>query len=930
MEEKLMQLVFVAINPSKQAKVLNEELDWVKKFQPGGIIFFKGYPTKQIELTNLLQSYSKIPLLVAIDGEWGLTMRIDSTVNYPKQMMLGAMRNDSLIYVKGCDIAKQLKRMGIHINFAPVVDVNNNPANPIINMRSFGEDKDWVLRKSYFYMKGMEDNRILTSAKHFPGHGDTDADSHLTLPLIKHSFERIDSLELYPFKALIDSGISGIMVAHLNIPSIDSVSNRASSLSSLVVNNLLKKKLGFQGLIYTDALTMKGVTNFAKPGEIALSSFLAGNDIILMPDDIPAVVKSFQIAIQDSLINISDLDERCKKVLLAKQWTGAKDFKPISTQNLIADLNQPSYLVNRKKLTEACLTVLKNEQNIIPLRNLDTLKIACLSIGYDNAGIFHNMTDLYAKADHFSIDKNFKFTGTDSLLNALKSYNLILAAVINTDIRVNRNFGISDSSIMFLDKLARNNNVVLSFFSSPYALNRFTDLSIFKSLVLTYEDKDYIQQATVQLLFGAAHANGYLPVSLNSGFKKGDGLILNEKIRLSYSSPEELGYQSEKFNVIDSIIETAISYYALPGCQVLIAKDASVIYHKSFGKHTYEGTQLVKKSDLYDVASLTKVMATTPAVMRLYETGDIKLLKKVSYYLPELNHTNKASILVKDLLCHQAGLAPFIPFYKKFNSSADTLIYSKYQDSVFTIQVADSMYFSKKYYDSIYTQIIASPLAARPTYKYSDLGFILLQKIIESKDCCPLDVAMYKSLYHPLGATYTTYKPLEKYSPSVIIPTENDLTWRKQLVHGYVHDQTCAMMGGICGHAGLFSNANDIAKIMQMFLNKGVYGGIRYFEEETVSKFTSSQELKKSNRRAYGFDKPEGSSASVSPCSRLASPESYGHSGFTGTFVWVDPKDQLIYIFLSNRVYPDSKVNRLTEMNVRTKIQDEIYKIVRE
>ena len=957
-KERIAQLVFASAFPYKDSMHIKSTCEIVSKYNVGGIIFFRGGPLTMVNLSNKLQKLAKTPMIMSIDGEWGLAMRTDSTLVYPKQMMLGALNDNILIYQMGADIAWQLHRMGLHTNFAPVVDINNNPKNPVINSRSFGDDKEKVLAKSLQYMQGLQDNFILATAKHFPGHGDTETDSHLSLPILNYSYYHLDSFELYPFKQLINKGVSGVMVAHLNIPSLDST-GRPGTLSPAIVTGLLKEKLSFNGLIFTDALNMKGVSTRSSQEVVALQAFMAGNDVLLMPDDIPKVLVKLKEAADSGIISYDEINRRCMKILQAKYWLGLNHYKEIDTQNLIADLHKPNFELNRRKLVESAITVVKNEKNLIPLQRLDTLKIACISVGSKDTSIFQERLNMYAQIENYSIDRDAPDSLFDETLNELKKYNLVVAGLLNTDMRYSRNFGITERCVKFINRLADSTNVVFDLFANPYSLERFIPTDKFKTIIVSYEDKEINQDLSAQLIFGGIAAKGTLPVKASAEFANGASVQWDKTTRLKYTTPEELGIDSKALQPIDSLVNDAIKKHAIPGCVVYLAKDGKVFYNKAFGHFTFDSTRVVKTSDIYDLASLTKVCATTPALMMLYDKKQISLSDKLSKYIPELNKTNKKKILVSEVLSHQARLKEWLPFYlstiecvnskeKLFSKTSiseksvklldgsfincDTKykdgIYNKNYSSQFSLKVADSLYINHLWKDTILNQIYISTLLPKEGYKYSDWGFILLGKAITNVSGKPLDQLLDTSLYIQLGAKTLGFNPLHKFDRKDIAPTENDLIWRKQLIQGYVHDHTAAMLGGVCGHAGLFSNANDLGILMQLYLNGGEYGGQRYFKTSTLNLFNSRMYVKTGNRRGLGFDKPEPDLSKQSPVSRMCSDESFGHTGFTGTMTWVDPKYNLVYIFLSNRVYPDASVNKLAEINLRTNIQDIVYKAI--
>jgi beta-N-acetylhexosaminidase len=957
-EEKIAQLIIVPAYPYKDSTHSNHIFELIKKYNLGGVIFFKGGPYSTVCLLNKLQAAAKTPLFMGIDGEWGLAMRMDSTLSYPRQMMLGALQDDNLIYLMGCDISSQLHRTGFHTNFSPCVDINLTSQNPVINSRSFGEDKNLVARKSKAYMLGLQDHHILPVIKHFPGHGDTENDSHFTLPLIPHNYQHLDSVELYPFKQLIIDGVSGVMIAHLNVPAIDS-SNCPSTLSHKIVNDLLRDSMKFGGLIFTDAMSMKGIKEYGSQSNIVLRAFTAGNDVLLMPDDVPRAINTLKLALDSNLISKNEIDKRCRKVLLAKQWAGLNQYKQVDTFNLFSDLHKPSYEVLQRKLIESAITVVKNNNNILPLKRLDTLKIACLSIGWPTSSPFQRTLSLYSDIDSFAIDKNANDSAFTDLYRKLKGYNLIIAGILNTDMRLIKNYGINDKSIAFLKNLADSNHVILNLFANPYVMHKFDSGENFSAIVISYEDKELNQDLSAQLLFGGLTAQGKLSVKASEQYGFNTGKQWNIPIRLKYTIPEELGINSSLLKPIDSLVNDAIHKKALPGCVVYLAKDGKVFFNKSYGYFTYDSSRAVKPSDIYDLASLTKISSTLPVIMNLYENDKIDMNAKCSEYIPELKSTNKKKIRIKEVLSHQARLQEWYPFFLKtiqcknnndpllskqpaslnfykINSSQYINCKTKYIDSIYSksvsseysLKVADSLYIRNSWKDSIYNYIYQSNLYAKPKYRYSDFGFILLSKAIENITHKTLDDLTDSLFYKPLGANSLCYNPVNKFDKNNIAPTMDDQIFRKQIVQGTVHDPAAAMLGGVSGHAGLFGSANDLGKLMQMYLNNGEYGGQQFFNRQTIELFNTRYFAKTGNRRALGFDKPEPDSSKISPVSRYASDLSFGHTGYTGTMVWVDPQVNLVYIFLSNRTYPDDTENKLAEMNLRTNIQEVVYKAI--
>ncbi len=930
--EKIAQLIMVAAYSNKGPEHKKEILKLIRKQKIGGLIFFQGGPVRQARLMNKYQKASKVPLLGAIDAEWGLGMRLDSTISYPYQMSLGAIQNDSLIYELGAEVARQIKRVGLQVNFAPVVDVNNNPQNPVINFRSFGENKFNVAKKGIEYMQGMQENGVLATAKHFPGHGDTDTDSHLALPQIYHSRARLDSLELYPFRKIINAGIGAVMVAHLDIPALDST-GVPSTLSKPIVSGLLKGEMGFGGLVVTDAMNMKGVTKGNPPGIVDREAVVAGNDLLEFTEDVPKAISEIEKAIKKGTISQKEIDDRCRKILALKQWAGLKEYKPTAVKNMVEDLNTPQAQLLSRELTEKSLTVLRNKNELLPIKSLDTLKIAAISFGEERDSTFLKSLKLYTKIKGFHLDENSTKAAIDSVRNALKDFNTIIIAVHDHSKYPRNDNRFSEEEKGFLTELSEKPNSIFSFFKNPYSLIDFKNIEKAGALILTYQDSENAEEFAAQLIFGGVGANGKLPVSVGDIFKQGDGLKINGGIRFKYTLPEDAGMDSETLNKgIDSLMNEAISAKATPGGVVLVAKDQKVVFYKAYGLQKYSDTLKVKKTDLYDLASVTKISAAIPAIMKLYDEQKFSLQAGIDDYLPYFRHSNKAGIPFRQILAHQAGFEPWIPFWKntlRRNGSYKWKTFKQDSSARFPIKVTDDMWLFKNYKHKIFKEIRKSPVSSEKKYVYSGLAFYLVPDIV--KDITGKDFVNYvnTSFYKPLGATTLTYHPLEKFPLSRIVPTENDFDFRHQPIHGHVHDEGAIMMNGISTNAGLFANANDLAKLMQMYLNGGNYGGKRYISENTMEEFTKYQFPENDNRRGLGFDKPALGKRTVNSNAALsASDASFGHTGFTGIMVWMDPEFKLLYVFLSNRVQPTRNNDRLFKMNTRTNIQQVLYNAI--
>jgi len=926
LKEKIGQLYMSQVFSNQDQATKKSILNQIKTNYIGGVIYSNGGPIRQAQLNNELQAASKIPLLVGMDAEWGLSMRLDSTYAFPWNMTLGAVKDMSLIRQTGIQIGEHCKRIGVHFNFAPVVDINTNPNNPIIGNRSFGEDKNEVSKRAWAFMEGMQSAGVLANAKHFPGHGDTSSDSHKTLPTINFSAKRIDSVELYPYKKLISKNLSSVMVAHLNVPNLDSRSNYPSSLSYPIVTDLLKQKLGFKGLIFTDALSMKGASNFSSPGEIDLQAFLAGNDVMLMSNDVTQGIAALEKAVVSGLISEERLAHSVKKILKAKYKVGLHQFKPIETTNLVADLNRQKDDVLYGELMENAITLVQNKKNNLPLKNLELHKIAYVKMGDADASPFINSLHKYTKVDVVN-SKNL-----DGLIASLKNYNTVIVGFHKSNANPWKSYQFTDKELVWLYEISRTNNVILTVFAKPYALDDFKTFENFESILMAYQNSPIAQQKAAQIIFGGLSAKGVLPVSCGVKFKAGDGLQTTALNRLTYGLAESVGMDSSHLQKIDSIANHAISEQMTPGIQLLVARKGTVIYEKSFGYHTYKNASEVKFNNLYDVASLTKILATLPLLMELIDSGVITLDATLGDLLPSYKNTNKETITIQEMLSHYAQLKPWIPFYvstlDSITEKPNPKFYKSKPSKKFPIKVNERLYLRTDFKDSIQNQIINSELLEEKEYRYSDLPYYILKLIIEKHYDLSLETLVQQHFYKPLGANYTTYKPLEKFNKFDIIPTEIDDYFRYDTVHGYVHDMGAAMQDGVGGHAGLFSNANDVAKLMQMYLQEGFYGGKRYFSTDTFKAFNTCHYCDEENRRGIGFDKPQ--LEDEGPTCGCLSMTSFGHSGFTGTYAWADPEEEIVYVFLANRTYPKSEINRLSEENIRTEIQRLIYESILE
>lgn len=938
-DEKIAQLMVVRVSSISNGKVTfygDEVKSAINTYNIGGICLFQGGPVTQANYLNEFQRMAKVPLLVCIDGENGLGMRMDSVQSLPRQMMMGAVQDAKLIYEYGKWVGQQCKRIGIQVNYAPVVDINNNPANPVINDRSFGENKYKVAEYGVAYMKGMQDVGVMACAKHFPGHGDVAVDSHYDLPVINKTIEQLDSLELYPFREMFKAGVGSVMIAHLFIPAIDNTANRATSISYNNVTKLMREQMGYNGLTFTDALEMQGVKKFFPDGKASAESLIAGNDMLCLPGDIPGSILEIKKSIRKKELTWADINERVKKVLRAKYQYGLSNILPIRTTKLAEDLNALTPQIS-KSISENAITALKNDDNIIPLiipakvKQTDKdYKVAYLGIGINRDNAFGRRMRADYNADAFYFNYKEDATRIATIAALLKTkYDVVIIGMHGFNRFPSNNFGISSSAVNLIKQVQADNKAITFVFGNPYSVKNICDA---KNIVVCYQDDVITQTAAADILKGTIAAKGKLPVTVCDDFPSGSGI--DTKV-LPIVQSMDIDRNQLRFATVDSIAKVAITQHAAPGMEVMIVKDGRILYHKAYGYYGYDSTEKVKPETIYDLASVTKICATTVSIMRLYDQGKLDLNKTLGYYIPSVKGTNKANLRIDDILLHQAGLKAFIPFYIETIDTATGVpragFYSKTQSLQYSIPVADSMYMRKDWRDTIYKRILQSEVTPPgKKYVYSDNDFIFLGRIVEAISGMPLEEYVYKEFYRKLGLTTTGFLPLKYFSANRISPTENEKAFRRQLLRGYVHDPGAAMFGGVAGHAGLYSDAYDLAVLMQMVLEGGSYNGYYFFSPETIKLFTGYNS--KISRRGLGFDKPEKDNATRKEPypAKYASSQTFGHTGFTGTCVWVDPKYNLIYIFLSNRVNPEGgSNNKLLRMNIRSDIQDAVYKALK-
>ena len=921
LDEKIGQLFFVQAtskNKNNSEKILND----IKNFKIGGLIFSTGHPSIQANLTNKYQNASKTPLMISMDAEWGVGMRLDSVPKFPWNMSLGAIKNDLLIEKIGSEIGYQFKRLGIHMNFAPVIDINTNPKNPIIGNRSYGENKINVSEKGISFTKGIQSNNVLATAKHFPGHGDTSKDSHLTLPTINFDEKRIKKVELYPFKKLIEDGLSAVMIAHLNVPSLEKENMLPSTLSKNIIEKTLIKELNFNGLIITDALEMKGVSEFTKKN-VDLMAFLAGNDILLMSSDISKGVKSIKKSIKKGKISEQRLARSVKKILKAKYKVGLNNYKSIETSNLIDDLNSISVTNLINKSIESIPTLIKNKSNVIPVK-LDTESILNIQFGNSDGVIFNDYLNKFKRVKAIKASN----INTNDLNSLLANHKLIIVSFhMKSDTpweNMNKKFSENEQDILKL--IDEHDNKILASFTNPYALSQL-NLKSYNSVIVGFQNNYEFQKTIAQQIFGAKEIKGNLPVSINETYKEGTGIILKNLNILSYADPEMVGVDRKKLNKIDSLVNYAIQNEMTPGAQILVAKNSKIIYDKSFGRLRYNENLKTNSETIYDLASLTKILVTTPIIMNLVDKNIIGLETKLKEIIPRYEKSNKSEISVKELLSGHAALQAWIPFYKLTldeKNRPSSKYYSFSRNRTNSVKVSPDLYLRTDYIDTIRNIIEKSDLL-KNKYKYSDLSYLIIQEFIENHYNQNLDQIIHELMFRKLGIDLN-YNPTLKYSTKNIAPTELDEYFRYKEINGYVHDMAAAMLGGVSTHAGLFGNAINVAKVMQLYIQNGNYGNQQILNPETINLFNNCYYCDEDNRRGVGFDKPQ--LEDDGPTCGCISMNSFGHSGWTGTFAWADPDQEIIYVFLSNRSYPTGESagkSKLVKENIRSKIQEIIY-----
>ena len=938
LKEKIGQLFIHTVAPLNTQDTRNNLTRAIRDYKIGGLLFSGGTVPNQVALTNFAQEKAKIPLMITFDGEWGLAMRMKNTINFQRNRVLGCIQDNQLLYEYGREMARQCKEMGIHVNFAPVADVDVNPKNPVINTRSFGSNPKNVADKVIAYSQGLEEGGVLSVSKHFPGHGDTDVDSHKALPVLTFDRARLDSIELYPFRQMIAAGLGGVMVGHLEVPALDKL---PASLSPEIVDGLLKQELGFQGLAFTDALEMQGVAQY---GNLSVKALKAGNDLLLVQRNLKRELASVVAAVKAGELSEELITAKCRKVLTYKYALGLSQKPHIMLSGLQERLNSPEAKKLLRRLQKAAVTVVSNQGQQLPL-DTQVKGTTLLQIGNPGSGVdFYNQLKKSMQVTRVTITPATQSAVKQQLL---KSQRVIVTVTAKS---------VAPYEAM-LNEVAAKVPVIYVHLNAISKMNSFESVwSKAAGVVLVHTTATEVQRHAADVMQGKAVADGRLSVSVGHLFKAGDGVTLSAATQRTYVA-SDYGMSDAKMHKIDEIALEGIKSNAYPGCQIVILKDGKPIYDKCFGTLKYGSSEKVTPDHLYDLASLTKTTATLLAVMKLYDEGKFGLTDRIGQYVPALKGTDKARITISELLFHQSGLQPYYPFYRNtiddksysgqlyrsrrdanHRRRIDTRLYVANHfefkkhlvaDSLkepFTLQVADGIYVHQAFRDSILQKIVELPLRSR-TYRYSCLNFVLLKEMVEGIVKMPMDEYLERTFYGPMGLKRTLYKPLTRYQKKEVAPTLKDDYLRNGELRGYVHDEIAAFLGGVSGNAGLFSTARDVAQVYQMLIDGGEYQGKRYLTPSTCELFMNH--TSRISRRALGFDKPDVRNPQRSPCAEEAPKEVIGHTGFTGTCAWADPKNRLVYVFICNRTYPQPYNHKsLMTLDIRPRIQQAMYQAV--
>ena len=898
-KEKIGQMIMVRVRSDfySDDNYLKKEIDnWIKEYKVGGLITFDGNGNVHGMYNNhkYFQSISEIPLLIASDLERGAGQQMAGATLFPSNMAVAATSNTNNAYLQGKITASEAKQLGIHMILAPVLDVNNNPKNPIINFRSYSDSPEIVSNYGIEFIKGIQDNGLYACAKHFPGHGNTSIDSHTSLPTINSSINELNKVELYPFLQSIKNDVKMIMIGHIAMPALDETL-KPSSHSYEITTKLLKEKWNYKGLIITDGMEMGGVTKEAWSGESAIRAINAGSDIILLPIDLERTINSIVDAIVNGKISEDRINHSLQKILKAKIDLNLFNFK-FNYNSLKKNIGSKQNKIIAENIAASSITLVKDKLNLIPIRPEKHKNIIHVILSTDdNANqtlktFRSNVRYTHANVKELYVNYETSDLLIDEIIKKLSGYEHILVSLL-VKIRMNKGEStINSSHLKLIDKINKLTipSVFVSF-GSPY-LNNY---DLIDTYICTYGYGNISQKAASNAIFGRTSINGKLPIKLNNEYKRGHGL---NKMKISNMFDIDNTYDfSSSWKIIDLAIEKKI----FPGAQIMVLKDNKILANKNFGKFTYsEDSKIVNKNTIFDIASLTKVVATTPVVMTLIKKKILNLEHEVNQFYPSFNGKWKENVTIRHLLNHTSGIKSYSQFF-------------------------NNVEYNNK--GSIINVILNEELKFEPgtATEYSDLGMILLMDICEKVSGLKFDKMVQNWVLKPIEMNNTFFNPdISKLMN--IPPTEIDSVYRKKIIKGIVHDENAYHMGGISGHSGLFSNAYDIAKYAQTTLNLGIYNGKRVFDKRLVKKFTKGTNISSKFPFILGWDTP--SKDGKSNAGDLFSDYSFGHLGFTGTSLWIDAKNNIVIVFLSNRTYPTR--NKKGIYNVRRSFHNEVMNTI--
>ena len=876
-EQKVGQMMVIGFRPKfyNQKNPQFERFEnQIKNYHVGGIVFWKADPYEVARCIERFQGAAEIPLLVMAGMEWGLAMRVGESTSFMENMAVGATRSEDYAYEIGKISAQEAKAIGIHIAFSPVLDINTNPDNPIINTRSYGENPDLVSKLGVAYIRGLQENGIYATAKHFPGHGDTKVDSHMGLPTISASREQLEKVELAPFRAAVDAGVKCVMIAHVNYSAFPQMEGRPATLDPYFIQDVLRKKIGFNGLVITDAMGMGGIINNYWSGEAAVMSINAGADIILISPNFEATFDFIVDAVKDGRISEKRIDESVKRILQVKQHFGLDRKKPAANPVLMEEvLASPEHLQKAVEIANASMTLVRDDNNTFPLHaeKLDSVLVVIAtdreSGFYYEQNLQHEVSKRVPVVRSVLLDAD---TTPEEFRQISARADSAQAVIVGMFVRwgdYRGTISLPDTIAEFLNQLfEKDKQMAVIAFGSPYLLRQIPEAP---SYLCAYQTDTLAISAAIRAVFGEIPLTAKLPVSIPGYYKFGDGLERQaSKMELVRDIDDDI--LKDAYGVLDQAIADSV----FPGAEVAVVHDGKLIASRGFGRQTYDpDSPVITPATIYDLASVTKVAATTVVAMQLWEHGKIKLDIPVKSYLPKFTGGAKDSVTIRHLLTHSAGVHWWVDLWNKAKNKEEALNY-----------------------------IYQLPLDYAPgdSMIYSDLGLIMIGQILKTVTGKRIDQLAQEMTFRPMGMKNTMFNPPKHLLPR-IAPTEIGGSMHRGLIHGEVHDENAFFFNGVAPHAGLFSTAEDLAALAQMLLNGGVYRHHRFFSPQTVKYWTSRQNMPEGSARALGWDTPSDHGSSAGD---YFSKGSFGHLGFTGTSIWIDPNRKIAIILLTNRVYP--------------------------